>query len=95
MANKSYGLDGIDDAILLQAEDGITQSPSLGDSPTPQSPSPRRWNSSTGDRYTDGGVGLNSAEVSGTARATCCSPIWLPFIGMYRRTKCRLQIHDE
>ena len=83
MANNDYkDYDEINDAILLQAEDGITYSPGSADYPNHQppilpDPSARLASSTEPSPHKavlatapEGGLGLNGAEASGMARTT-------------------------
>ena len=82
MATNGYEhYDEIDDAILLQAEDGITYSPGSADFSIHQSPvlfnlgiglasSTKPSPLAVLATATKGGPGLNSAEASGMARTT-------------------------
>ena len=86
MANYEYENDEINDAILMQGQDGIVCSPSLVNFPSPQtstrSPQLRYWSrlhDPTLSRVvlataTDRGQGMitNGAGTCGTARAACC-----------------------
>ena len=84
MADELYQSE-INDALLLQADDGITYSPGFADHPPLNHPSSRPRHCSCLHNPTPPQVGLatandgaqgkaNGAKASGLARAMCCLP---------------------